>query len=123
MKLAYNRRMTQAEKDGIRSRRLERYQRAVDDYNNHCKRLDEYVDTMRDVVRLHDDGDLHAFMLPNGEKRIGVDSKNFGIRLPSHDDMADAVIECRKARQERDRLHAREQQTGTTEDALDAARQ
>ena len=56
--------MTQSEKDGFRSRRLERYQRAIDEYNNHCKRLDEYVDTMRDVVRLYDDGDLHAFVLP-----------------------------------------------------------
>jgi len=100
--------MTQSERDGIRARRSERYQRALNEFKDQCKRLNEYVDMMRDIVRLHDTGDLHAFVLPNGEKRIGIDSDCLEIRLPSHAEMADAIIECQKARQERDRL-AREQ--------------
>lgn len=100
--------MTQSERDDIRARRSERYQRALNDFKDQCRHLNEYVDTMRDIICLHDAGDLHAFTLPNGEKRIEIDSDCLEIKLPSHVEMADAIIECQKARQERDRL-AREQ--------------
>ena len=100
--------MTQSERDGIRARRDERYRRALVDFKDQCRRLNDYVDTMRDIIRLHDAGNLHAFVLPSGEKRIGIDSDCLEIRLPSHTEMADAILECQQARQERDRL-AREQ--------------
>ena len=113
-------RMTQSEKDEIRSRALNCYQRAIDDYKAWCGRLHEYIDAMRTIVRLHDNGSLHAFELSNGNRRIGSDNDAFGIQLPSHDDVIDSIFKCRKAKAEQDRLRARALNSGVDESTLDA---
>lgn len=112
--------MTDAEKNGVRERALGRYLRAVDDRKAHCGLLAEHIGLLRDVVRLHDDQDLHVAGAP-GRQVFGYD-EHAGFRLPSHEDVVTAFVDCQKARAEEQRLLVEALNAGVSRDVLDAAR-
>ncbi len=69
--------MTESERRKDRTEKLDLYQRAADDRNNYCGVLNEYIETLETIVRLHRESDLHVTGPPD-RRVLGV-----GIILPS----------------------------------------
>ena len=111
--------MTEAEKNGIRARALERYMRAVDDRKAHCGRLAELVECFRSVVNLYDEQSIHITEGDSGAWVFGHEAAS-GFTLPSHDAVVQAFRECQTARQEEQRLFVVAMNAGVDRKALDA---
>ena len=79
--------MTQDERKQIRDTKLLNYLDAVDDRKANCGRLSEIIGAFRRIVNLYDESALPPTLLDGS------------LRLPSSDDLADALKACLKAKQ------------------------
>ena len=90
--------MTPDERKVLRDKLLISYMDAVDDRKAHCGRLASLIAIFRHVVRLHDEGNMQVQM--NGDSPPTFEDGSVdGYRLPSHEDVVSAFIECQKAKQ------------------------
>ena len=111
--------MTEAEKNGIRARALERYMRAIDDGKAQCGLLSELVEVLRSVVNLYDTHSIQVAETDSGGLVFGHEAAS-GFTIPSNDAVVQSFRECQKARQEEHRLLSEALNAGVDKTVLDA---
>ena len=108
--------MTENEKKEVRHQALIDYHDAVDNYKANCGRLSQLIERTRKLVESFDTDKLGIASSKDG-KTIFVESlKDF--RLPSHEEVLEAIEICQKARKQEERMYFAAVESGANVEIL-----
>ena len=98
--------MSEQEKKAIRDEKLIAYLDAVDDREAHCGRVSKIIDTLRRIVSEYDKGTIFE-----GEVAEG-------LKLPTTDELTDALMECQESRRTEGRRYREALEAGVPENRM-----
>ena len=91
--------MTPHERKAVCTDLLGAYMEATADRKAHCGQLSIFIRVLRRVVTMYDNGTLQVQMNPAPSPPTLEDGSAAGYRIPTHEELMDAIVACRKAEQ------------------------
>ena len=111
--------MTEEKRKEIRDQALLNYQDAIENYNSHCGQVSQLMDRTKKIVKLFDENRLGLLEGPDGNHSFAESSSPHqirsgirGLKLPSHEELFEAIKECLEAQQNEEKTYAAAQHAG-----------